>query len=212
MNKIKSTVEKILLNDEEALTALSSGYMNLSAYAKKIHREVEELTHKDVKASGIVMSLSRLSQEYSMHHPLVQEVIIKNTTTKSPLSEIVFEKNNTNLLHHASLHKKISVSNDDFLLVTLSTQQISIICSERFVGDIVKHFKEKPLFIIANLAMIGLSLDGSYYQKPNITYSLIRKIAQKQIPLAETITTHNEIIFIFDLKYLSEIVACFQNK
>ncbi len=44
---------------------------------------------------------------------------------------------------------------------------------------------------------------------PNITFSLIRRIAQKRIPLAETITTRTEIIFVFEQKYLAEMVDLF---
>ena len=68
----------------------------------------------------------------------------------------------------------------------------------------------KPLIEIHGLAAIGIELDPSYYPKPNITYSLIRKIALKRVPLAETITTHTEIVFIFKEEYLAEIMKLFQ--
>src|SRR3989338_5731002 len=92
MIKVNDIVESILFKDEEALTALAKGYMNLSKYAKKIHNQVEEMTKKEVGIPGIVVALSRISRKLDSKHPLIQDVQIKNITTKAPLSEIVYSK------------------------------------------------------------------------------------------------------------------------
>jgi hypothetical protein len=93
--------------------------------------------------------------------------------------------------------------------MTLSTSEVSVICSDRIKNEVLKHFKDTPRLIAPGLASIGLSLDPKYYPMPNITFSLIRRIAQKRIVLAETITTHTEIIFVFPEKSLPEILSLF---
>jgi len=209
MIKINNVVSYILNKDEEALIALAKGYMNLSKYAKQIQKEVEEKTKKEVGVPGIVVSLSRIAKTVNANNPLIQEVQIKNITTKCPLSEIVYKKNSESIEKLSKVYDKIKTSADDFFTMTLSTNEITVICSDRIKVEIEKKLKEQPIMIIKNLASIGLSLDPKYYPMPNITFSLIRKIAQKKIPLAETITTHTEIIFVFEQKYLSEIVDLF---
>lgn len=209
MIKINNVVSYILNKDEEALFALAKGYMNLSKYAKQIQKEVEEKTKKEVGVPGIVVSLSRIAKTVNANNPLIQEVQIKNITTKCPLSEIVYKKNSESIEKLSKVYDKIKTSADDFFTMTLSTNEITVICSDRIKVEIEKKLKEQPIMIIKNLASIGLSLDPKYYPMPNITFSLIRKIAQKKIPLAETITTHTEIIFVFEQKYLSEIVDLF---
>ncbi|HZT35449.1 MAG TPA: hypothetical protein VFA15_05995, partial [Nitrososphaera sp.] len=72
MRKIQDAVRDIVYGDEEALYALSKDYMNLSRYAKFIHKEVEERTTKDVKPAGIVVALSRLQKGIGKVHPLIQ--------------------------------------------------------------------------------------------------------------------------------------------
>ncbi len=210
MIKIHNVVENILLDDEEALHALSFGFMNLSAYAKRIRNLVEEKTKKSVEKTGIVVALSRIQKKLGKTNPLVQNIDINNITTKSPLSEIVFEKTPAFLSNLSSLYKKVKTTSDDFLTMTLSTGEISVICSDRLKIKILKHFKDKPRMVATGLASIGLSLDPKYYNMPNITFSLIRRIAQKRITLAETITTHTEIIFVFNQKNLAEMLSLFQ--
>lgn len=209
MIKIQDVVRDIVFKEEEALYALSMQYMNLSAYAKKIHKEVEEKTKKDLKVSGIVVALSRVQRELKNVHPLLQDIKIDNITTKSPLSEIVFEKTPQVLGKLSSFYEKVKTNSDDFITMTLATSEVTVICSDRIKKEVLKHFKETPIMIESELASLGISIDPKYYPMPNITFSLIRRIAKKRIPLAETITTHAEIIFIFSQKHLSEVLGLF---
>jgi len=212
MIKINDIVESILFKDEEALTALAKGYMNLSKYAKQIHNEVEEMTKKEVGVPGIVVALSRIAKKLNTKHPLIQDVQIKNITTKAPLSEIVYSKTSESISALAKIYARAKTGTDDFFTMTLSTNEITVICSDRIKKEIEKILKEKPVMVTKNLASIGLALDPKYYPMPNITFSLIRRIARKRIPLAETITTRTEIIFVFDQKYLSEMVDLYVAK
>ncbi len=209
MITIHETVKNILESEEEALYALAYGFMNLSAYAERIQKEVERRSHKQVKRTGIVVALSRIQNTLKKKHPMIQDIKISNITTKLPLTEIIYAKTPEILSKLSSFYEKVKTEGDDFLTMTLSTTQVSVICSDRLKEQTLKHFEEKPRVSVSRLAAIGLSLDDSYYPLPNITFSLIRRIARKRIPLAETISTHNEIIFIFDQKYLSDIVNLF---
>lgn len=211
MLKIHEAVRETLSEDDEALSALSRGFMNLSAYAQQIKKTVEQKTRKEMGTAGIVVALSRIRKNIGKADLLIQDIEINNITTKSPLSEIVFEKTPRLLARLSALYEKIKTVPDDFLAMTLSTSEITVICSDRIKDAILKHFEEKPRMIEARLASIGLSLDPKYYRLPNITFSLIRRIARKRIVLAETITTHTEIIFIFHEKDLPEMLALFRS-
>ncbi len=212
MIKINDVVQFVLYKDEEALTSLAKGYMNLSQYAKQIRGEVEGLTKKEVGNQGIVVALSRIAKKLGAKHPMIQDIEIKNITTKAPLSEIVYSKNSESIAKLSKIYDKVKTGTDDFFTMTLSTNEITVICSDRIKVEIQKILKEKPVMDIGELASIGLSLDPKYYPMSNITFSLIRRIAQKRIPLAETITTRTEIIFVFKQKHLSEIVGLFITK
>ncbi len=209
MIKINEIVENIVYSEEEALYSLSQKFMNLSAYAKRIRKEVDRQTKKTVQATSIVVALSRIQKQMKKVHPLIQDVKINNITAKSPLSEIVFEKTPAIVSKLSQLYEQVKTTSDDFLTMTLSTSEITVICSDRIKDSVLKHFNEKPIMIESGLASLGISIDPKYYPMPNITYSLIRRIATKKIPLAETITTHAEIIFVFHQKDLSEMISLF---
>lgn len=68
MIKIQDIVKEIVLADEEFLSALTSGYANLSAYAKRIQSRVEKDAKKKVGIPGIVVALSRERKSMSKKH------------------------------------------------------------------------------------------------------------------------------------------------
>lgn len=207
------TIEKAVLacleKSDEAYVALLKDYMNRRAYATQIQKEVELICKKTVGLASLVVTLSRLQQKLQTSSPLVEDVTILNITAKTPLSEIIFAKTLILLSRISSLYKKIQTKGDDFLTMTMSTSEVTIICSDRLQKKILNHLEEEPLRIETDLASIGLSLDPSYYDKPNITFSLLRRIAQKRIVLAETITTHTEIIFVCKAIDVSEMLQLF---
>lgn len=210
MIKIQDTVRDIIYADEEALYAMSKGFMNLSAYAQRIKGAVEDTAMKDVQVSGIVVALSRIQKDLKGVHPFIQDVKINNITTKSPITELVFEKTSSVIDRLSSLYKKVKTTNDDFLTLVLSTNEVTIICSDRIKNAVLQHIEEKPRLIQGKLASIGISFDPKYYEIPNVTFSLLRRIARKKIVLAETLSTHTEVIFIFHQKDLPEIMGLFE--
>ncbi len=212
MIKVGQKVEELINRDHEAAQCLSRGILNLSSYARKIHSSVERVTKKDVKLSTIIMALSRLQRRMDGIKPLLQEVKIDGLTVKTPLAEIVFNKTPDTVTRLSLLEKNIKSRSDEWFSFSQNTRAIIIICSESKTESVVKHMQAKPILLLRDLSAIGLAVDASYHPKPNITFSLLHKIAEKKIPLAETISTWSEIIFIFKSEYLGQILEVFKRE
>lgn len=209
MITIQDAVRQTVLQDEEVLHAFTHKLLNLSAYAKNIKPTIETLTFKRVGVQAIVVALSRTQKEMKRTETLLQDVVINNISTKSPLSEIVFEKTTQIFSKLAALHKNITTTSDDFLTISISSNEITIICSERLKDRVLKTLQAEPVMIQNNLASLGITFDPKYYELPNVGYSLLRKVAQKRIVLAEIVTTHTEMIFVFHKKDLAAILDVF---
>lgn len=209
MITIQEAVRAAVLHDEEILYAFTHKLLNLSAYAKTIKPTIEAQTFKRVGLQAIVVALSRAQKEMSASTSLLQDVVINNISTKSPLSEIVFEKTTRIFSKLADLHTNVTTTSDDFLTISISTNEITIICSERLKERVLKTLGSKPVMVQNDLASLGITFDPKYYELPNVGYSLLRKVAQKKIVLAEIVTTHTEMIFVFHKKDLAAILDVF---
>ncbi len=148
-------------------------------------------------------------KEFKKERPLIQDVIIKNITTKLPLTEIVYENTNKFIRELESLHKNISVSQEDFFTITIGTTEIDIICSSNLENKVLKHFKMKPKIINHNLAAIGVSYGPEVFGTPNVFFSLLSVTARARINIEELISTPTELIFIVAEKDFGQTVALF---
>ncbi|MEI7709648.1 MAG: hypothetical protein WCI76_02955, partial [bacterium] len=209
MIKIQPIVREIVQNELEAYLALTEGYMNMSSYAERIRPLVEARTKKTVTITSLVVSLSRLRGEFKKEHPLIQDVVIKNITTKLPLSEIIYENTNKFMSELESLHKNISVSKEDFFTTTIGTTEIDVICSSSMAPKILKHFKMKPKSINHNLAAIGISFNPEVSSVPNTFFSLLSVTARARINIEELVSTPTELTFIVSEKDFGRTVALF---
>ena len=210
MIKVGEKIEEIIKGDHEALFCLSRGILNLSSYARGIHKIVEQKTKKQVKLPTIIMALSRLKKKLKGITPLIKDVEIGGMTVKTPLAEIVFEKTSITISRLPLVQKSIKPKNDEWFSFSQNSKAIAVICSETRIDTVIKHMGVKPLLVIKDLTAVGLSVDPKYHFKPNITFSLLHKIAEREIPLDQIFTTRDEMMFIFETKYLSQIVEIFQ--
>lgn len=211
MIKIQPIVRDIVLGEIEAYFALSNGYMNMSSYAHRICPAVEALTKKQVTITSIVVSLSRLRKEFKKEKPLIQEVAIKNITTKLPLSEMVYENTSKFIERFESLHKKLAATHEDFFIATIGTNEVNIIASSNLANKIMGHFKIKPKIINHNFAAIAISLSSKHFNIPNTFFSLLSVTARARINIEELVSTSTELIFVIAEKDFGKTIALFSD-
>ena len=211
MIKIHPVVRDILLSEIEASFALTNGYMNMSSYAHHIRPKVQELTKKQVTIASLVVTLSRLRKEFKKTKPLIREVPITGITTKLPLSEIAYENSEQFIKELETLHKKISVSAEDFFTMTRGTHEVDIICSANLENKILKHFSNKPKWVNHNFAAVGISYGPEVFGMPNIFFSLLSVTARAKINIEELVSTPTELVFIVAEKDFAKTVALFSD-
>ena len=199
----------IVESEIEGLFALTNGYMNMSSYAHRIKPVVEARTKKQVTITSLVVALSRIRKELKKEKPLIHKVPITNITTKLPLSEIAYENTDNFIKQMDSLHKNISISQDDFFTVTMGTGEIDVICSANLENKILKHFKIKPKYINHNFAAIGVSYGPEVFGTPNVFFSLLSVTARARINIEELVSTPTELIVIVAEKDFGRTVALF---
>ncbi len=122
---------------------------------------------------------------------------------------MVYENNIKFLEKFESLHKKISVTREDFFIATIGTYEVNIIASSNLATKIMEHFEIRPKIINHNLTAIGISLDPEVFKKPNIFFSLLSATARARINIEELISTSTELIFVVAEKDFSKTVALF---
>src|SRR5258708_290257 len=142
MLKVTEVVSEILQSSPVAFEAMRDGILNLSAYAVRIHSQVEEKTYKSVKKTTIVVALSRMAKGIQAVPSLRPNVFFDELSIKSPLVDITFDKTKVSSGLLRSLPQIISQAN--FLTFTEGISEVTVIASEEVKEKILNHFQAAP--------------------------------------------------------------------
>jgi hypothetical protein len=194
MIRVSEAVEQILYEDGFVLEALQRGILNISAYAKEIHKAVEVKTMKPVRMGTIVVALSRIADNARLQN-FSPNVVLDSFSVTTSISEITFERT------AESLERLITLSNSftnsgDFFTITEGLHEITIICSENVRDTIRSHFGIKPKVVIDDLVAVSVRFSTDYLDIPNTIYALVGALATRHINVMEIISTYTELTFI----------------
>lgn len=197
MIKTPEIVEGILIADEVALSAFSDGTLNLSAYAKKIRKQVEERTKKSVRAPSIVVALSRLRLHLKKRKPIVPKVTLRAIAAKSGLVEVAYPKTAANRRRLTALYSQSDFTEADFFTVTQGVGEISIIVPAGLQKRVTALFKgEAPKIALSGVASLTVTFEESYILTPNTTFAIVRTLAVHHINILEVVSTFTELTFL----------------
>lgn len=208
MIKIAHVVEDIIMQSDDALAALQQGYLNLSAYSKAIHKQVECQSKKPVQLGSIIITLSRLKQDMKKVAPLFPKIKLDGIAVKSGLIEIAFERTEKNLDRLRDLYKNKRLTSSEFFATTQGASEITIICTEQDQATVQQIFRPvKPKAVVEQLVALTAKLHESYIHTPNTFYAFMRKFSVKRINIVEMISTFSEITFLVEQKNLQDAFA-----
>lgn len=195
MMRVSDSVKEMLLEDSFVIEVMQRGLINLSAYAKQIHKVVEEKTMKPVALGTIIVALSRLADIISTQPAFHPQVEIASLSVTPTLGELTYEKNEQNLEKLNAFSNSL-INSKDFFTVTEGLYEITIICAENVKNRAIEYFTLEPQVTINGLVAVTVRFAHDYIETPNALYSLISALATRHINIIEVASTYKEFSFI----------------
>ena len=206
MIKVTDTVLDLISADELALEAMRAGLLNYSAFADKIHSQVENLTKKPVQKGTIVVAISRIAKNTaSVTLPLKPDVKLTDLSIKSSLSALTFEKS-LDIQRKIAVLTPFQLSTQDLFTVTEGPTEVTLIISEKAKDKIIKEFATKPKSETNNLVAITVQFSENLAKEPNLHFVLLSSLAAKRIQIIEIVSTFTETTFIIKKENMEEAI------
>lgn len=196
MITIIDAVKEELLISPTALESMRSGILNLRAFARQIHKNVETRTFKEVKIGTIVVALSRIAVNLENTEPLIPSINLHEITVKSPLTDITFEKTRENLSLMHKFSKNLENSEGHFFTSTQGINEITFIISDDLKESLLFHYKTVPKAILSGLVGIDVRFNEEYIEQPNVIYAILHRLAIRRINVLEIVSTYTELTVI----------------
>jgi hypothetical protein len=208
MIKVSRIVDEIVRESDFVEIALANNFLNLTEFARYIKKDIQKRTMKTVNTGTIVVALSRLKKQQAKSSLNKPKFRISELSIKSPLCEIVYEKNQKNLFAVKNIHNEIQMGTNVFLTVTQSSSEIMITTNNQLKNTIVGFFqKSKPKVLIEDLVGISIRLEGEIPDQPGILYSFLKVLAWENISIVDLVSTYTEFIVIVRRSHAKEAFA-----
>jgi hypothetical protein len=202
MESIGKLTEEIINRSPFLRESMTEGLINISALARKIQAEIEEVTGKEVKEGAIVMAIKRMP--LGLYHKL--NVKIKNVLgdlgdflVRSNLSDFTFNNSDTLGAKQAELMRLINSESNGFFALCRGVTETTIIAGDKHKELIERLFaNEKLISSKQNLASVTVKLPQVNIEICGIYYYILKQLAWKGINIIEIISTANEFTVIVD--------------
>lgn len=180
--------------------SMTENLINISALARKLQPEIENLVGKPVKEGAIVMAIKRL--EPGLYYKL--NLRIKNVLgewgdflIRSNISDYTIQNSESLSRSLADLTSKVSEDKNAFFSLCKNTAETTIVISDEYRSLMEQICKgENLIHSSTNLSSITVQLPIKNKDVYGIYYYILKQLAWEGINILEVVSTANEFTAI----------------
>jgi hypothetical protein len=200
MINIGKITEEIINRSPFLRESITENLINVSALARKIKPEIEEIIQKEVNEGAIVMAIKRMTPGYYHRINLkIQNFMgsLGDFLIRSDLEDFTFENSDTLTTRQGEIMGFLNNEKDAFYTFCKGVNESSIITSSslsKHIKEVLKYEKLKSHN--ADLAAITIKLPKINTEISGIYYYLLKHLAWDGINLIEVVSTANEFTVV----------------
>ena len=200
MNSIGKITEELINKSPFLREAMTDELINISALARKLKPEIEEVTGKEVKEGAIVMAIKRMTP--GLYHRLNVKITnvmgdLGDFLVRSNLSDFTFENSESLKTKQAELIHEINKENDSFFTLCKGVSETTFIVNTQhdnlikrmFNGEKIKSHTQDLASVTVKLPMVNTEIYGIYYY-------ILKHLAWEGINIVELVSTSNEFTIV----------------
>lgn len=200
MNSIGKITEELINKSPFLREAMTDELINISALARKLRPEIEEITGKEVKEGAIVMAIKRMTP--GLYHRLNVKITnvmgdLGDFLVRSNLSDFTFENSESLKTKQADLIAEINKENDSFFTLCKGVSETTFIVNTQHEEIIRKMFATERLKSqTTDLASVTVKLPQVNTEIYGIYYYILKHLAWEGINIVELVSTSNEFTIV----------------
>lgn len=200
MNSIGKITEDLINRSPFLREAMTDDLINISALARKLKPEIEELFGKEVKEGAIVMAIKRMTP--GLYHRLNVKITnvmgdLGDFLVRSNLTDYTYENSESLKSKQTELVQEINKDNDSFFTLCKGVTETTFIFSAQHSDTVERIFKtEKLKSNTKDLASITVKLPLINVEIYGIYYYILKHLAWEGINIVEIVSTSNEFTVV----------------
>lgn len=200
MNSIGKVTEDLINRSPFLREAMTDDLINISALARKLRPEIEEIIGKEVKEGAIIMAIKRMTP--GLYHRLNLKITkvmgdLGDFLVRSNLIDYTFENSDSLKIKQSELIQEINKDNDSFFALCKGITETTFIVNSQKKDDLERIFRNEKLKSHTNdLASVTVKLPKINTEIYGIYYYILKHLAWEGINIIEIVSTSNEFTVV----------------
>lgn len=200
MNSIGKVTEDLINRSPFLREAMTDDLINISALARKLKPEIEQIIGKEVKEGAIIMAIKRMTP--GLYHRLNLKITkvmgdLGDFLVRSNLIDYTFENSDSLKEKQGELINEINRDNDSFFALCKGVTETTFIVNAQKKEVVERIFKNDKLKSNTNdLASVTVKLPKINTEIYGIYYYILKHLAWEGINIIEIVSTSNEFTVI----------------
>jgi hypothetical protein len=200
MNSIGTATEALINRSPFLREAMAEDLINISALARKLQPDIEEMLGKKINEGAVVMAIKRMTPGlYQRLNTKITNMMgdLGDFLVRNNLTDFTFENSDTLKTAQTLLFERISKESDSFFALCQGVTETTYVLQERHSALMEKYFaKERLKSHNLNLSSVTVVLPNLNNEIYGVYYYLLKHLAWQGINIVEIVSTSTEFTVV----------------
>ena len=192
---ISYAVREIINNDVSFQDSLQYAYCNISALARIIKPQIDQILAKNINIESIVTALKRSRKVYNFQEHSIASILANSSiSVKTDVAKVSANKSKKTI---EKVAKALTQNVDNFVSVSESILSITLVFDDVLIYDVKRMFTPYDILEIEDdLAAIIVHSPEEIIKTPGCAITLYNQLARRHINIEDTVSCYTDTIVL----------------
>ena len=192
---ITNAVKEVVNNDLSFQDSLQRDYCNISALARIVKPQIDQMLGKNTSVESIVTALKRSRRDYDVPERPIAAILAGSTVSvKTDVAKLSAAKSKRNI---DKIAKSLTQNVDNFISVSESIMSITLIFDDALLDDVKAMFGQHDILEVEDdLAAIIVHSPEEIIKTPGCAIAFYNQLARRHINIEDTVSVYTDTIML----------------
>ena len=200
---ITEAVREIVSSDLSFQDSLQRDYCNISALARNIKPQIDQMLSKDTSIESIVTALKRSRYDYDVpQKPIASILAASNITVNTDVAKVSAKKSKKTI---EKVAKAMVQGVGNFISISESIMSITLVFEDLLLQDIKGMFAYDDILEIEDsLAAIIVHSPEDIIKTPGCAIAFYNQLARRHINIEDTVSCYTDTIVLVKMEQVGK--------
>jgi aspartokinase len=192
---ITNAVKEVVNNDLSFQDSLQRDYCNISALARIIKPQIDQMLGRNTSVESIVTALKRSRRDYDVPERPIAAILAGSTVSvKTDVAKLSAAKSKRNI---EKIAKSLTQNVDNYISVSESIMSITLIFDDALLDDVRAMFGQHDILEVEDdLAAIIVHSPEEIIKTPGCAIAFYNQLARRHINIEDTVSVYTDTIML----------------